>query len=338
MLKKYAGKYFDYDDNAKVAFHIVSADHFKPIEGKKNILLTMWEFDELPKTYIEAIQKADALIVPSSYCKEVFQRHYHKPISVCWEGIEPEMYPYKERSIPRNGEKLRILWLGAPNPRKGYQVVQGLIQAFQKVKDVEIYIKTTIKKTTWRYALSYFLRNWKRICIEDGKPISLKRMLLKVPTPSLYNTVKVYGDNKTVIFDTRKLPYEQMKDLYHSAHIFVFPSFGEGWGLPLCEAMATGCPCIGVDYTGCRDFFDTSVGYNLKHKIFLDKLKNYGNLEVGVRVPDVSDLLTKIIYVAQHYSEALKKAKKASERIHSKFTWEKSGKRLYEIIRGEYVN
>ncbi len=38
------------------------------------------------------------------------------------------------------------------------------------------------------------------------------------------------------------LPYEEMPILYNLANLMVFPSFFEGFGIPLVEAMACGCP------------------------------------------------------------------------------------------------
>jgi glycosyltransferase involved in cell wall biosynthesis len=336
MLRKYAEPYFDFDPDAKLVFHLTPADHFRPIAGKTNILFSMWEFDELPVSYIRNLPQADMLIVPSSYCRDVFKKYYHKEVSVCWEGIEPEMYPFKEHTFPKEGERFRILWLGAPNPRKGYHLVQELIKAIQPFKNVEIYIKTTMKKTTWKFALKYFMKNWRRICLDNGKFIGFKRALLRTPTPNTYNSCKAYGENKNVIFDTRRLPYEEMKQLYYSSHLFIFPTLGEGWGLPLGEAMATGLPCVASGYTGCADFFDDSVGYTLKYNTFTDSLPNYDNLVVPIRVPDTKDFLEKVIYVIGHYGEALKKAKKGSERMHNKLTWAQAGKRLYDLIKKEY--
>lgn len=338
MLRKYAEPYFDFDPEAKLVFHLTPADHFRPIEGKKNILLSMWEFDELPVSYIRNLPQADMIIVPSSYCRDVFQKYTNKKVQVCWEGIEPEMYPYKERKKPQGDEKFRILWLGAPNPRKGYHLVQELIRAFQGQNKIEIYIKTTMKKSTWKYAFKYLIKNWKKIAFEDGKFIGWKRVWLKTPTPKLYNSCVKYGEHQNIIFDTRKLPYDEMKNLYYSSHLFIFPTLGEGWGLPLGEAMATGLPCVSSGFTGCRDFFDDSVGYTLKYNTITDTLTNYDNLVVPIPVPDTKDFLQQIINVISNYDEAKRRAKRASDRMHNKFTWRASGKRLYDIINKEYGN
>jgi glycosyltransferase involved in cell wall biosynthesis len=343
LLRKYAEPYFDFDPEAKLVFHLSPADHFHPVAGKTNILLSMWEFDELPISYIENLPQADMIIVPSRYCKDVFQKYTSKKVQVCWEGVEPEMYPYKERQFPKAGEKFRILWLGAPNPRKGYQLVQQLINAFKSQKNIEIYIKTTMPKSTWKFAFKYLCKNWKRIAYENNKFIGFRRMWLKVPTPRLHNSLVKYSDkgvdkDGNVIFDTRKLPYDEMKALYYSSHLFIFPSLGEGWGLPLGEAMATGLPCVGSGFTGCADFFDDDVGYTLKYNKVTDTLTNYGNLVVEIPVPDSKHFLEQVVEVIGNYNEAKRRAKRASDRMHTKFTWANAGKRLYEIIQKEYPN
>jgi glycosyltransferase involved in cell wall biosynthesis len=347
-MKKYSERYITFDNEAPVALTIIPADHFRPIEGKKNILFTMWEFLDIPKVYIDSLKKADYLVVPSAFCRDLFKKHFEKPIYVCWEGIEPEKFPFYQRKFPDHtkGEKFRFLWLGAPNARKGYQLVLEATKLAEECPQWEIYIKTTAsKKTPWnKYPRMFFKRilamfnpKFKETKRRQLKELyrSVKRML----SPHIDNKLQVFGKHKNIIFDTRKLPENELTELYNSAHCFLHPTMGEGWGLTLCEAMATGCPCISTNVTGVREFFNAEVGYEIDYKIDNVDLRDYYKLETRGYLPDTKNFVEKMIYVYQHYyGEALHKGKKASERIHSRFTWDKSGQRLAEIIKEIKIN
>jgi glycosyltransferase involved in cell wall biosynthesis len=56
------------------------------------------------------------------------------------------------------------------------------------------------------------------------------------------------------------LSSEELRDHYHQADIFVFPSFFEGFGLVLLEAMACGLPAIATDATAGADVLTESSG------------------------------------------------------------------------------
>jgi starch synthase len=54
---------------------------------------------------------------------------------------------------------------------------------------------------------------------------------------------------------------EQLRMRYQAADVFVFPSFFEGLGLVLLEAMACGLPVIASNATGGPDILDSSTGF-----------------------------------------------------------------------------
>ena len=56
------------------------------------------------------------------------------------------------------------------------------------------------------------------------------------------------------------LSSEGLRDQYYQADIFVFPSFFEGFGLVLLEAMACGLPAIATDATAGADVLTESSG------------------------------------------------------------------------------
>jgi len=330
----YSRQYFDITDDADVALHIQPADHYRPIEGKFNVLFTMWEFLDVPKSYIKGLREADLIIVPCKFCKDLFARYTDKPIHVCWEGVDPEAFPYRERAYI-SGNKFRFLWVGAPNPRKGYPLILSILELAEKIPNVEIYLKTTTPKSDRREILRNLWYQRADIRKRPGGSDFIKRALQRFQQErlwgDLHNTINRHGKYKNIILDTRILSKEDLVALYHSAQCFMLPSYGEGWGLTLCEAMATGAPCISVDYTGCADFFDSSVGYPLKYSIQMQELRNY-DLNTRTYAPDAQDLLKQMLHVAANYPEAVKKGNRAASRIRSKFTWEKSGRRLADIL------
>ena len=52
----------------------------------------------------------------------------------------------------------------------------------------------------------------------------------------------------------RDLDDREIQGLYNLAHCYVHPARGEGFGLPVAEAMAAGVPVISVAYSGLADF------------------------------------------------------------------------------------
>lgn len=326
-LKIWTEDLIEHDESADITLSLIPADHYEPVKDRFNVLFTMWEFLDLPLSYISALSKADLIIVPSRFCKEIFRRYTTTPIEVCWLGVNPEDFQYHKRSIPmmNYGDKFRFLWCGAPNPRKGYQHVLASVKIFEHTPNVEIYLKTTAQKIEWEK-------------IEAKKDEYMNDPTLKETYENMlkhkgkdHEFKEVYGKNKNVIFDSRKLPFNELIDLYNSAHCFLLPNFGEGWGLTLCEAMATGCPCIATGATGEADFFNEQVGYPIKTYLKEAKLQNY-TLDTKGYAPDIDHFLNLMFHVIRNYPEALRKGRKASDRIRTKFTWKQSGKRLTEIL------
>lgn len=64
--------------------------------------------------------------------------------------------------------------------------------------------------------------------------------------------VEAIGGRSTVVWDGRASP-ERLAALYRGAVALVYPSLGEGFGLPVLEAMSVGCPVIVGEDTATAD-------------------------------------------------------------------------------------
>lgn len=62
---------------------------------------------------------------------------------------------------------------------------------------------------------------------------------------------------------------QQLRDLYNQARAFVYPSHYEGFGIPLLEAMACGCPLVASDIPSTRE-----VAGNIPFYFEVAKLEN----------------------------------------------------------------
>ena len=70
------------------------------------------------------------------------------------------------------------------------------------------------------------------------------------------------GLGRVVVVD--KLSRARLPALYGAVDVLVQPSRGEGWGLPMVEAMSCGTPVIGTRWSGPAVFLTEANGYPLR--------------------------------------------------------------------------
>jgi len=64
-----------------------------------------------------------------------------------------------------------------------------------------------------------------------------------------------------LLIHTREVPTEDMPSFYAAFSAFVLPTRGEGWGMPIMEAMAMGLPAIATNWGGQLEFMTSSSSY-----------------------------------------------------------------------------
>ena len=118
-----------------------------------------------------------------------------------------------ERLRARVGEEY-VLSFGTSRP---YKNVDGVLKAFQRLKDAHPSVKLLIVGRGDRY-------------------------------PALERLARELGLSGRVVFWSSRggnaLSDEEIITVYQDARMLAFPSFLEGFGLPIAEAMAVGCPVL----------------------------------------------------------------------------------------------
>jgi glycosyltransferase involved in cell wall biosynthesis len=93
----------------------------------------------------------------------------------------------------------------------------------------------------------------------------------------------------------------QLRQVYRESDVFVFPSFSEGFGLVILEALACGVPVIASRATAGADVLDDACG----------RLYN----------PDEQDELVEVLRWFSASKMQLARMKKAARRRAEQFTW-----------------
>jgi len=172
-----------------------------------------------------SIKKATHLLAISQATKNDIIRYYQidpGKVTVTYPGYdEKEFDPkkVKDEEIKKVREKYRInknyiLFLSTLKPNKN---IEGLLEAFVILRK-----NPQIKKQKLQLVIA-------------GR----KGWLFE----SIFVKVKELNLKKEVVF-TDFIPEEMVPALIKGARVFVFPSFWEGFGIPVLEAMALGTPVV----------------------------------------------------------------------------------------------
>lgn len=288
---------------------------YMPIEGKW-IVIQPWEFGPVPTHWINPIQRhVDELWEPSTYVKEGFVESGIHPsmIQVIPNGVDPAVYRPKTSTFQLETKKtFKFLFVGGSIHRKGYDVLlKAYIKEFSSEDDVVLIMKD--------FGLKSFYKNAAHADIIQG--------------------VLGHKECPEILYLTDDLTDEDMAELYSASDCYVHPYRGEGFGMPIAEAMACGLPVIVTDYGACLDFCNEENAYLIPATMKMessDYIPDYeltGNLRVAE--PDENVLRELMRHVYEQPEEAKIKGKKASELIRTNYSWDdmfqKASERLIKL-------
>lgn len=129
------------------------------------------------------------------------------------------------------------------------------------------------------------------------------------------------------------LEREELDGLYGLATCYVHPARGEGFGLPVAEAMLAGLPVISVAATGLADFVSASTAAVIGHTV--EPARTHLSVPGSEWVePSLADLRRELDAVARRDDDDLRRERVRAARklIEAEFTWKRVGERWHEFI------
>jgi glycosyltransferase involved in cell wall biosynthesis len=180
-----------------------------------------------------------------------------------------------------------LLYLGTLEPRKN---ITAIVEAFHNVVTKEP-----------SAAVSY------KLVIAGGKGWFYE---------SVFETVKCYGLEERVVF-TGYVEEEVKEVLLQSAYLFVYPSFYEGFGLPVLEAMAHGVPVITSNVSSLPEVAGDAA-------LLIDPYNR----------DEIAEAMLKLLSERPLYDELSQKARKRADR----FSWQHTAQQILSLLSSTIGN
>ena len=284
-----------------------------PPEGRW-VVIQPWEYGSIPSAWLEAWRdRIDDIWAYTRYVRDCYVRSGipSDRVHVVPIGVDVEKFHPDARPLPlKTHKRFKFLFVGGTIWRKGIDV---LLKAYTAVFGANDDVCLVIKDLG---SQSFYRDNPLRKTIPHHKATA---------------------NEPEIEYIDRTLDDEELAGLYAACDCLVHPYRGEGFGLPIVEAMASGLPVIVTGYGAATDFCGADTAFLIPARKVRGAGKLVGDLETVDKPwwaePDLEALSKLLRFVVEHPAEAKARGKAARVHIESHFTWEHSARSIKERLQ-----
>jgi glycosyltransferase involved in cell wall biosynthesis len=290
-------------DPRNPAIGIAPFDLLWQVRGIRRIAFVVWETTIVHPQKITILRTMDEVWTPSQWGRRIFIENGLDAdrVHVVPEGVD--VNHFKPQPVPREGRPFRFLCVGKWERRKA---IDELVDAFCEEFDP-------------REPIDLILHCWNPW----------------IPRFDLAATIAhaMRGRNARIVASS---PIDDLRALYNACDAFVLPTRGEGWGLPVVEAMACGLPVIVTNYSAPADYLNDDIAYPIRIESLVDVYDSFffpeGKAAGQWAQPDFAHLRALMRHVYEHQDEAREKGRRAREAMCNQWTWDHAAAKACAVL------
>jgi len=315
-------------DDLKDAVHIVCwlMETFLDVDAGYKVGISLCESTKVRESYLHACNSMDRILTFSEFCRGVqVNSGFRVPIHVIPPGVNQAYINYHERNSAQK-DKYTFACVGVSQERKDvYRLVEAFCEAFPKGEKLPPECR-------------------------DGFPLSCDQVELVLKSNNFgdLDWVKAKGLDKRANIRTiftgwtqkaqrKDFSTQEMYDFYCGVDCLVHPSHGEGIGMPILEAAATGMPTIFTNWSSPSEYLDESNSFPCLLSPYPGTTMTqaypgapgdnglWANIHIG-------HLKFQMYTVIRNRAAAREKGLKAHETIKEKYNWAESARALWPMI------
>ncbi len=285
--------------NKIIISDVISRNLYPPRVSDLNARINLlhaygWEESELPKKWINDFNMyLQGITVMSAQVKKILiDNGVRIPIKVCGLGINHFKNNSSFSSINIKAKKYKFLHISSCFPRKGVDILlKSYFDNFTKNDDVTLIIKTfeNIHNNVDDLVLKY----------TENHALAPDVLILKTDLNEL-----------------------EINYLYSICDVLVAPSRGEGFGLPIAEAMSFGLPVITTGWGGQLDFCNQFNSFLIDFE-FVSSQSHFG-LDLSYWAEPSQKHLGELMFLLYKSGPSFTREKiDLAKQTISKFLWER---------------